>query len=86
MSNVGYGAFHSDPFVVPSLMLLIQADSLMLNLLFLAEVYFSFLCFPQPLSSKQLLKLKFLQQYLILSVSVSVNSACLCSQMQGGSY
>lgn len=38
MSNVQYGAFHSDPFVVPTLMLLIQADSFMLNLLFLAEV------------------------------------------------
>jgi len=52
MSNVEYGAFHSDPFVVPSLVLLSQADSLMMNLLFLAEVCFSFLCFPQTLSSK----------------------------------
>lgn len=52
LSNVEYGAFYNDPIAVPTLALLIQVDSILLNLLVPAEVYFSFLCFPQTLSSK----------------------------------
>lgn len=52
LNNVEYGAFHNDPTAVPTLALLIQVDSILLNLLVPAEVCFSFLCFPQTLFLK----------------------------------